>query len=51
MPAFIEGIGHNLWGQQFAEFVGVTPEELATLRRSLKREAQRIWPEVASIVS
>lgn len=47
----IDGIGHNLRGQQLAEFVDVTQEELATLRRSLKREAQRIWPEVVGIIA
>jgi hypothetical protein len=38
----IDGIGFNLRGRQLADFVGVTPEELPTLRRSLKREARKI---------
>lgn len=46
----IDGIGFNLRGRQLAEFVGVTPEELPTLRRSLKREAQKIWPEVEMLL-
>lgn len=47
----IDGIGFNLRGRPLADFVGVTSEELATLRRSLKREAQKIWPQVASRIA
>lgn len=42
--ALIDGSGLDLRGQALADHVGITPDELATLRRALKRQAQRIGP-------
>lgn len=38
----IDGIGQDLRGSRLAEFVGITHEELATLRRTLKRRSQAV---------
>lgn len=41
----IEGIGLDLRGQALAHYLGITCADLATVRRALKRSAQRIWTE------
>lgn len=38
----LDGIGLDLRGRALADHVGITPNELATLRRALKRQAQRL---------
>lgn len=38
----IDGIGQDLRGSRLAEFVGIKKEQLATLRRTLKRRSQVI---------
>lgn len=49
--ALIEGIGLDLRGQELAEHVGVSREELATIRRALKRHAERLWPQFVTDLS
>lgn len=44
----IEGIGLNLRGQNLADYLGITRADLATVRRALKRNAQRVWAEAES---
>ena len=44
----IEGIGLDLRGQALADFLGITRTDLATVRRALKRNAQRVWAETES---
>jgi len=46
--ALIEAIGLGLRGQEIADRLGITAEDLATLRRSLKRHVQRLWPTIES---
>lgn len=41
----IEGIGLDLRGQKLADYRGITRADLATVRRALKRNAQRVWTE------
>lgn len=42
--ALIDGIGLDFRGRALADYVGISPEELATARRKLKRHAERLWP-------
>lgn len=42
----IDGIGLGLRGDALAKYLNITSDELATVRRALKRQVQRIWPEV-----
>ncbi len=49
--ALLDGIGIDLRGRALARYVGITPKELATLRRALKRQAQRLWPAVSQCLS
>lgn len=49
--ALLDGIGLDLRGRALADHVGITPDELATLRRALKRQAQRLWPVVRDTLS
>lgn len=44
--ALIEAIGLDLRGQEIAKRLEITLEDLATLRRSLKRHVQRLWPTI-----
>lgn len=44
----IEGIGLDLRGQELADYLGITRADLATVRRTLKRNAQRVWAETES---
>lgn len=46
--ALIEAISLDLRGQEIADRLQITREDLATLRRSLKRHVQRLWPTIAS---
>lgn len=46
--ALIEAVGLGLRGQEIADRLEVTLEDLATLRRSLKRHVQRLWPMIES---
>ena len=41
----IEGIGLDLRGRKLADYLGITRADLATMRRALKRNAQRVWAE------
>lgn len=43
--ALIDGIGLGFRGRALAEYLGVTLTDLATIRRALKRHAQRIWSQ------
>lgn len=47
----IDGIGLGLRGQKLADHLAISLEDLATVRRALKRHAQRLWLQVESIVS
>lgn len=44
--ALIDGIGLDLRGQALANHLGISLNDLATIRRALKRNAQRLWAEV-----
>jgi hypothetical protein len=47
----IDGIGLGLRGQELADHLAISLDDLATVRRALKRHAQRLWLQVESIVS
>ncbi len=49
--ALLDGIGLDLRGRALADHVGITSDELATLRRALKRHAQRLWPALRQSLS
>ncbi|WCT74190.1 hypothetical protein PQ455_02865 [Sphingomonas naphthae] len=49
--ALIEAVGLGLRGQEIADRLKVTLEDLATLRRSLKRHVQRLWPTIESEIN
>lgn len=44
--ALIDALGLGLRGHDLAVHLGISVQELATLRRGLKRHVQRLWPEV-----
>ncbi len=44
--ALIDGIGLGLRGQALADHLGLSMQDLATVRRTLKRHAQRLWIDV-----
>jgi len=48
--ALIDGIGLGLRGQALAEHLGISPGDLATMRRALKRHAQRLWVQADSSI-
>jgi hypothetical protein len=41
----IDGIGLGMRGKMLASYLDITQGDLATLRRALKRNVQRMWPE------
>lgn len=46
--ALIEAIGLGLRGQEITDRLQITLEDLATLRRSLRRHVLRLWPMIES---
>lgn len=44
--ALIDAIDQGKRGDDLAATIGITKRELATLRKALKREVKRLWPEV-----
>lgn len=49
--ALIEGIGLGHRGRALANYLDISLEELATVRRALKRNAQRLWIDVEFQIS
>lgn len=49
--ALIEAIGLGLRGRHLAAHLGITTQDLATVRRALKRHVQRLWPEIEVFIS
>ena len=49
--ALIDGIGLGLRGQALADRLCIPLADLATVRRALKRHAQRLWVEVEPTIS
>lgn len=47
----IEGIGLDLRGQDLADHLGIKLHDLATVRRTLKRHVQRLWPIIEASLS
>ena len=44
--ALIDAIGMGLRGEDLAASLGVSKRDLASIRKALKREIQRVWPTV-----
>ena len=49
--ALLDGIGLDLRGQALANHVGITLDELASIRRALKRQVQRLSPVFSQSLS
>jgi DNA-directed RNA polymerase specialized sigma24 family protein len=47
----IDGIGLGLRGQALADHLAISLEDLATVRRALKRHAQRLWLQFEPSIS
>ncbi|RKE45880.1 MULTISPECIES: hypothetical protein [unclassified Sphingomonas] len=47
----IDGIGLGLRGQALADHLAISLDDLATVRRALKRHAQRLWLQVEPAIS
>lgn len=45
--ALIDAIGMGMRGEDLAASLGVSKRDLASMRKALKREIQRVWPTVA----
>jgi hypothetical protein len=43
----IDAIDQGMRGEDLADALGISKRDLASMRKALKREVQRIWPEVA----
>jgi len=44
--ALIDAIGQGIRGNELAATLGISKRDLASMRKALKREIQRIWPTV-----
>jgi hypothetical protein len=45
--ALIDAIDQGMRGEDLADVLEISKRDLASMRKALKREVQRIWPEVA----
>ncbi|KAB2910501.1 MAG: hypothetical protein F9K30_22550 [Dechloromonas sp.] len=49
--ALIDAIDQGMRGEDLADALEISKRDLASMRKALKREVQRIWPEVAEQIA